>query len=628
MKCLISITFLIVLLSCSHREEELPPPNIVWVTIEDLSPMLGVYGDAAAQTPHLDAFAKQSIRFTNAFAPAPVCSPSRSCIITGYYGTSLGSMNLRSEVTLPASIIPYPKYLRQAGYYTSNNVKEDYNFIDTTIWDNSSSQAHWRDRKPGQPFFSIFNLMLTHQSSIFGDDSVYENRVHSFLPHITRTLPDQVNLPPYYPDTPMIRKLWARYYTNVAIVDYQFSKIMEELEADGLIESTIVFFYSDHGTGMPRHKRALHDSGMKVPFMIHIPEKYAAKFKFNANSINDNLISFIDLAPTLFEMAGISIPAGYPGKPIIFKDNVIERTHLYGASDRVDEGFDLARSIRTKKYLYIRNFLPHLPLLQPNWYTDHSEIMKELNRIRHDKNLTEPQKDMFAPNRPIEELYDVDKDPHQLHNLATKAELKQTLDELRNTLQQEILKNADTGFAPEPELFRLSKGSTPFEFARNQNRYPLKKILEVNDLILQPETAASEIIRYLDDSEGLIRYWAIIGLRTLNIDNDAVNKKLNALLKDEFATVQIEAAKLLVERGDEKAASIIAGHMLAEDEILVLFACRSFQQVANKVNRIPANARKAYEKLADETDSGRIRNKFYPLYSYWALTYVFEEDPA
>lgn len=628
MKCLISITFLIVLLSCSQREEELPPPNIVWVTIEDLSPMLGVYGDAIANTPHLDTFAKQSIRFTNAFATAPVCSPSRSCIITGFYGSSLGSMNLRSEVKLPLSITPYPKYLRQAGYYTSNNSKEDYNFIDTTIWDNSSSKAHWRDRKPGQPFFSVFNLMLTHQSSIFGDDSTYAKRVHSYLPYITPTLPAQVNLPPYYPDTPMIRKLWARYYTNVTIIDYQFSKIMEELEADGLTESTIVFFYSDHGTGMPRHKRALHDSGMKVPFMIHLPDKYAAKFKVTPNTINDNLISFIDLAPTLFEIAGINIPEGYAGKSIISTGKVLERTHLFGASDRVDEGFDLSRSIRTKKYLYIRNFLPHLPLLQPNWYTDHSEIMIELNRVRHDKNLTQPQKDMFAPNRPIEELYDVDKDPYQLHNLATKAELKQTLNEFRNTLQQEILKNVDTGFAPEQELFRLSKGSTPFEFARNQDHYPLKKILEVNDLVLQPETAASEIMRHLDDSEGLVRYWAIIGLRTLNIDNDAVNEKLHALLKDEFPSVQIEAAKLLVERGDEKAASIIAGHMLSEDEIVVLFACRSFQQVANKISRIPADARKAYEKLSIETDSGRIRNKFYPLYSYWALTYVFEEDPA
>lgn len=629
MKYLISISLLIALCACSHLKDELPPPNIVWITIEDLSPMLGAYGDATATTPHLDAFAKQSIRYTNAFSTAPVCSPSRSCIITGLYASSLGSMNLRSEVKLPPSIIPYPKYLRQAGYYTTNNSKEDYNFIDTTIWDNSSNKAHWRDRKPGQPFFSVFNLLLTHQSSIFGDDSVYEKRIHPFLPHITPTAPDQVHLPPYYPDTPMIRKLWARYYTNVAIIDYQFSKIIEELEADGLAESTIVFFYSDHGTGVPRHKRALHDSGMKIPFMIHLPEKYAAKFKFTPNTVNDKLISFIDLAPTLFEMTGIAIPEDYPGKPIISSaGKVVERSHLYGASDRVDEGFDLSRSIRTKKYLYIRNFLPHLPLLQPNWYTDHSEIMMELNRVRHDANLTQPQKDMFAPRRPLEELYDVDNDPYQLHNLATRPEYNDTLKEYRNTLREEILKNADTGFAPEPELFRLSKETTPFEFARKQDHYPLKKILAVNDLVLQPETAAHEMIRHLDDPDGLVRYWAIMGLRTLHIDNEEVEKKLNALLMDEFPCVQIEAAKLLIERGDQKAASTISKHMLSGDEILVLFACRSFQQVAKKLKQIPPDAHKAYEKLLTITDHGRLRNKFYPLYSYWALTYVFEPDPA
>ncbi len=612
--------------SCAQqREQELPPqPNILWITIEDLSPHLGSYGDSNATTPNLDAFALQSIRYTNVFATAPVCSPSRSSIITGYYGSSLGTQHLRSQVTIPGTIKPFPKYLREAGYYTTNNFKEDYNFIDTSIWDHSSATAHWREKKDGQPFFSIFNLMLTHQSSIFGADSVYDKRIRRFLQYITPTSPDSLVLPPYYPSTPETRKLWARYYTNVSIVDYQFGEILRELEEDGLTENTIIFFYSDHGTGMPRHKRALHDSGMKVPFMIHIPEKYASAFNFKPGTTNDNMISFIDLVPTLLELTGISVPDELPGKPIISKGKVAQKDYIYGSSDRVDEGFELARSIRTRQHLYIRNFLPHLPLLQPNWYTDQSEIMMELNRVRTNKDLSPAQQDMFTSQRVPEELYDVENDPHQIRNLVNDPGYHEILMELRRTLKQEILKNFDTGFAPEPELIRLSKGSTPFEFAHDSVQYPLRRIVETCDLILGQRAEVADVIQRMNDPNGLVRYWSVIGARTLWVDSKEIHAELLRLLTDEYPAVQIEAAKLLVERGHGEALGSITRHMLSKDPALVLFASRSFQEVADKGNVIPEDARKAYEKLKSETDAGRIRTAFYQLYSFWALTYVFE----
>jgi hypothetical protein len=430
----------------------------------------------------------------------------------------------------------------------------------------------------------------------------------------------------------------------VSIVDYQFGEILRELEEDGLSENTIVFFYSDHGTGVPRHKRALHDSGMKIPFMVHVPEKYAAKYNFNPGTEEDNLISFIDLAPTLFELTGTPIPEGYPGNPIISSEPLKEVPYLYGASDRVDEGFELARSIRNKEFLYIRNFLPHLPLLQPNYYTDHSEIMQELNRIRMVSNmdhnpvtgiselikvsgkdsampLTAPQQNLFAPRRAVEELYDVENDPHQIRNLMTDSTYKEVVEDFRKTLRYEIIKNADTGFAPEPELIRLSGSSTPFEFARESDQYPLSQILEVCDLMLIPEAEPADLIQYLEHHEGLVRYWAVIAAREVGPEDPEVRERLQKLLKDEFPAVQIEAAKLLVELGDNQSGEVIARHMLAKDPSQVLFASRAFQEIAGYLDSKPKDALLAYENIQREVKSGN--KNFYLLYSYWALTYVF-----
>ncbi|WP_373512763.1 sulfatase-like hydrolase/transferase, partial [Persicitalea sp.] len=569
-----------LLLAGIPPEATLPPPNILWVTVEDISPMLGVYGDPNATTPHLDAFSKRSVRFTNAFATAPVCSPSRSCIITGYHGSSLGTQHLRSEASIPETIRPFPKYLREAGYFTSNNVKEDYNFIDNTIWDNSSRQAHWRQREEGKSFFSVFNLMLTHQSGIFGDDAQYEQRIKAFLPFITRTSPEAIQLPPYYPDTPEIRKLWARYYTNVSIVDYQFSQFLQELEEDGLSDNTIVFFYSDHGTGMPRHKRSLYDSGMKIPFMVHIPEKYAGKYPFKPGTLNNDFVTFLDLAPTVLDIAGIKLPAGYAGKPIFDSGEIKSREYIYGASDRVDEGFEMARSIRTKQYLYIRNYLPHLPLIQPNWYTDQSEIMRALTQARNSPDLTQAQKTMFAPTRPVEELYDVVRDPHQLHNLASEKRNAGLIRKMRKTLRQEILKNHDTAFAPEPELFRLSRGTTPFEFSQDRAKYPLPELMKVCDLMLKTDLTEKDLTPYLTHQNGLVRYWAVVAARQMDNTKNALKPQLQKLLRDEVPTVQIEAAKLLAEQGDTQGVNLIVSHLQSDDSPLVLYAARALQDLA------------------------------------------------
>lgn len=612
--------------SCATTEQEegMDQPNILWITSEDMTTMLGAYEDSNAHTPNLDAFSTRAEQYTNAFATAPVCSPSRSCIITGFYASSLGSQHLRSTIEIPEEIRPYPKYLREAGYFTTNNSKEDYNFIDTTIWDISSNEAHWRDRKEGQPFFSIFNLMLTHQSSIFGDEATYENRVGEYLPFVKRISPDSLSLPPYYPDTPDIRKLWARYYTNVGIIDYQFGQIIKELEKDGLSENTIVFFYSDHGTGMPRSKRALYDSGLKIPLLVHIPEKYAEKFNFQPGKQNDRMVSFIDFAPTVLSMAGIALPQHYLGMPFIAENPAEPPSYVYATSDRVDEGFEMSRTVRTKKYRYVRNFLPHLPLLQPNFYTDHSEIMQELNRVRNTMDLTHEQMTMFAPERLPEELYDVENDPHQVYNLAQHPEYSEILMNHRQALVQEILKSFDTGFMPEPEMIRLAENSTPYEVAHNAKVYPLEEIVAASQLMLEPQPPKEKILENLEHPNGFVRYWTVITVQQKEIREEEILQKLYTMLDDNFATVQVEVAKTLVKSGDAQPVGTIIKQMQVGDDPLVLFASRAFQEIADLLPTIPGEARKVYEKIEKETQGGDMGSPYYKLYTYWALTDIFD----
>ena len=259
--------------------EQTERPNILWITAEDMSPVLGCYGDKFAITPNIDQLAKESVRYTKAFASAPVCSPSRSCLITGCYPTSLSTQQMRSGFAIPKSMRGFPALLRQRGYYTTNNVKTDYNTgnyaeIIKSSWNESSATAHWRQRgDKAQPFFSVFNLMTSHQSrSMVWPYARFKEEVQSTLSPGDIHDPNKVPLPPYYPDTPLVRRELARFYDCVTAMDLQVGAILKQLQEDGLAENTIVFFYSDHGSGMPRHKRALLDSGMHVPLLIRFPK--------------------------------------------------------------------------------------------------------------------------------------------------------------------------------------------------------------------------------------------------------------------------------------------------------------------------------------------------------------------
>jgi uncharacterized sulfatase len=610
----------------TQSEREMPLPNILWVSVEDITTLLGCYGDANATTPNLDDFAKKSVVFSNAFATAPSCAPSRSTIITGVNSVTLGTQRLRSEISIPSEIIPFPKYLREAGYFVTNNVKEDYNFKDSTIWHHSSREAHWRLRTDNQPFFSVFNLGQTHQSGIFGSDSVYAAKIKRFLPYITVCNPDSVALPPYYPDTPELRKHWARYYTNVSIVDHVFGEILKELEEDSLTENTIVVFFSDHGTGVPRGKRSLYDSGLKIPLIVHVPDKYQKRYGMKPGTIDDRMVTFIDFAPTMVEIAGMEIPSGWRGKPFIPGDPKEQHEYIYGISDRLDEAYEVARTIRTPEYRYIRNFIPQLPLIQPNFYTDQSEIMKALNTANREMELNEAESVFFKTRRPAEELYDVKNDPHQIKNLAADPAYSDVLTELRGILLSEVKKNFDTGLMPEPEMLRLAEDKTPYEVAHDPTVFPLDDILEACNLTLEPELQTDVVLEKLRHPNGFVRFWTVMAVQERGINNEAINNELRKMLSDNFPTVQMEAAKTLVKLGDHDLISAITRYLNDTDSPFSHYAARTYQELSILLNKQPESIEQLYEKLAREIPNWRIHPQNYKLYTYFALYSVFEPN--
>jgi uncharacterized sulfatase len=537
-----------------------PRPNILWLTAEDMSPNLGCYGDTDAITPRLDAFAKEAVRFDRAFATAPVCSPSRSCLITGMFATSLGTQRLRSAFPVQADIMPFTAPLRAAGWHCTNHVKTDYNLHDEAAfiraaWDESSAQAHWRSRKEGQPFFAVFNFMTTHQSRTSAwSHEEFEKEVGSKLSLGERHQPATLKLPRFYPDTTESRRAWARYHDCITRMDTQVGEILDQLAADGLVEDTIVFFYSDHGMGMPRGKRCLQDSGLHVPLLIRFPKKWAHLAPVKPGGSTDRLVGFVDFAPTVLSLCRVKAPAHFQGSAFLGPDATAPRQFVHGARDRVDEAFDVARSVRDGRWLYIRNFMPHLPWMQPEGYSDTSTFRQELKQLATQNKLEAAAMMYAAPTRPLEELYDTQADPQQIHNLATTAKHHAVLETLRAELLRWQLDTHDTGFITEPQMqSRLSKGGTPRDVAKDETRYPLARLLDAADAVGRADTAPQQR-EWLRDADDALRYWAALGLRARTELSEEDRTALRSALQDDSTVVRIEAASALAAHGEAKAA--------------------------------------------------------------------------
>ena len=447
-------------------------PNILWISNEDMSPRLGVYGDAVARTPVLDRLARESVRYLRAFTTAPVCAPSRAAIITGMYQTTIGAQHMRtSEDRVPELPGPYlavppfyvkafPEYLRAAGYYTSNRAKTDYQFgTPFTIWDDLGRNAHWRNRADkSQPFFSVFNLEVTHESQAFPSSPARAGKR-------LITDPATLQVPPYYPDTPAVRDELARIYDNLADMDGQVGELLKQLQDDGLADSTIVFFWSDHGDGVPRAKRSLYDSGLRVPLMIRWPKALGSTVA--PGSVRDELVSFIDLAPTVLSLAGVEIPTHLQGRVLVGPAAAPAPTYVFAARDRMDQEYDMMRSARDGRFLYIRNFSPELPYAGHIIYRNQSAIMQEWLRLQADGTLTGPAALWMRTHRPPEELYDTTVDPHQIHDLSAESAHRATLARMRGAVTEWMARTGDQGLINEAEMIqRMWPGGVQPETAR------------------------------------------------------------------------------------------------------------------------------------------------------------------
>ena len=512
-------------------------PNILWIVAEDINPHLGCYGDTNAVTPNLDRFATTALRYTKCWSTAPVCAPARTTLISGVYPTSTGAEHMRSMVKLPGFLRLYPQFLRERGYYCVNNAKEDYNVEQPgKVWDESSKQAHWKNRQPGQPFFAAFNIELSHEGQI-------RSRTGP-LQHDPATL----RLPAYHPDTPEVRRDWARYHDNITAMDVVAGRHLKELEDAGLAAETIVFFYGDNGAGLPRGKRWPYHSGLHVPLLVRVPEKFKhlAPEDYSPGATTDRLVGFVDFAPTLLSLAGIKPPDWMQGHAFLGRFATPPPRYQFGFRGRMDERGDLVRSVRNNRFIYIRNFRPDLIYGQHIAYlfeTPTTRVWKEL----HDAGKLRPPQTFFWETKPPEELYDLQQDRDEVRNLAGDTEPLAVLGELRQALHEHLLATRDVGFLPEAELHRRATGSTPYELGHDAAKYPLDRVLAMAELAsgLKPE-ALPTLRDGLKDRDSGVRYWAALGLAMR--DAAAVNAaraKLRALLQDVSPSVRIAAARAL-----------------------------------------------------------------------------------
>jgi N-sulfoglucosamine sulfohydrolase len=444
-------------------------PNFLWISTEDINPDLGCYGDQYAVTPNLDRLAGQGVRYTNVFTHAGVCAPSRSGVITGAYPVTIGTHHMRCQGVPPHYIKCFTEHLRAAGYYCTNNVKTDYQFdAPLTAWDECSNKAHWRNRPKGKPFFSVINFTITHESQIRNRSEQMLKRLDGLSP-AERHDPAQAVLPPYYPDTPVVRQDWAQYYDIVTLMDKQVQEVLDQLEADGLAEDTIVWFWGDHGRGLPRAKRWVYDSGTHVPLILRIPEKWRKPALpenpegVKPGTVNEDLIGFVDFAPTMLSLTGIEIPKYMPGRAFLGRQKAPLREYVLGCRDRMDEAYDVIRTARDKRFRYIRNLMWHVSRAQHIDYMDQMPTMREMRRLYIENKLQGPQMQFFEPTKPVEELYDTTADPHEVNNLAGDPKYKDVLERMRQTLNDWCRARGDLGLIPEPIFDELKRPGGKFE---------------------------------------------------------------------------------------------------------------------------------------------------------------------
>ncbi len=526
-------------------------PNVLWLTSEDHGPEMGCYGDKLARTPNVDALAKKGMIFTRVWAVHPVCAPARTALISGMYAHSTGAMHMRSMVPMPRETKMFPELMREAGYYCTNNEKEDYNLPKTErTWDESSKEAHWRKRREGQPFFAVFNSMKSHESQI---------RVR---PHELVTDPAKVRVPAYHPDLPEVRRDWAQYYDQVSAADADAGARLRELEEAGLAEDTIVFYYGDHGSGMPRSKRWPGNSGLHVPLVVYFPPKWRhlAPGEYQPGGRSDRLVSFVDLAPTVLSLAGVRPPEWMQGRAFAGQWAAERASYLFGARGRMDERADEVRSVTDGRYVYLRNFYLHTPqgpFIAYQFETPTTHVWRE----QFDAGKTnEAQSAFWRTPRTPEELYDLEADPDEVRNLAESAEHRAIKERLRAALYAHLEEVRDVCLLPEGEMVARSRGGSPYDMARNGEVYPLRRVLAAADLAAGLDLGDVDALRkLLRDDDSAVRTWAVLGfLMRGEMAVRSAEEELKEAMNHASPWVRVAAARTLAQYGKSSSEAALA----------------------------------------------------------------------
>ena len=609
-------------LSCSPPETQ--RPNIIWIVAEDVSPAMGCYGDSLANTPNIDWLAAHGIRYDRAYATAPICAPSRSCLISGLYATSLGTQHLRCEIPFPASLQTLPQLMAEAGYYTSNRNKTDYNFDPEGLWEHwSGSYAPWRFKKDDRPFFSFINVGPSHEGS--ANKKIQYEQGTEHLPQNSRVKLAGEQLPPYYPNTALSKEVWGRYYDLLHVMDQNVGKIIDSLRNDHLLEETVILFFGDHGFGMPRYKRWLYNTGLHVPLIAYIPEKFKSLFPFEKGQDTDQLVSFVDFAPSTLALAGTDIPDFMEGQPFLGSKPTKPRQSIFGARDRADDMFEMSRAIVDSQYIYIRHFMPHLPYIQSGFInSDVKDGYRALREARTAGLNNELQERIWQP-KAVEELYDLKEDPYELHNLAKEDHLQSKKVAMKAQLFDWMKQHKDLGLLAESEYMIRSTDSTPYQYARNSDHYRMDEILKAADAVGTKNE--QDLLPFLNHPDNAVRYWGVIGLQQLALWTTGGTKEMEAILEDPSPVVQIAAAEAILNKESSSVAVDILGKWVADERPwLALQAARSIQSVGEDARPLIPQMYAVLEKnLAPPGGKRKYKDFNFAAFTSWALEWALQE---
>ncbi len=535
----------IILLYLSCNSLEVDRPNIIWLTTEDNSSHhMRLYNENGAPMPAIEKLANGGIVFDNAFSNAPVCSVARSTLITGCYAPRIFTQFHRraKHVPLPNDLMPMPYYLKKAGYYTSNNSKQDYNFIlPDKVWDESSTKATYKNRQLGQPFFHVQNHTITHEGNLHFSQEIIDKTADEDLEHI--------KVFPYHPDTKTFRFSYYHFHNRHKLADQQIAKFLKELDDQGLMEETIIFYYGDHGGVLPRSKGYTYESGLKIPLVVYVPKKWQHLLPYNRGSRSQTFVEFVDLAPTVLALAGIKPPMGMDGTPVmgkgVQKSQINKKNTAFGYADRFDEKYDLVRTLRVGKFKYTRNYQPFNMDALFNFYRYKMLAYKEWLSLYRNGKLNNIQSQFFQPKSP-EALYNINLDPHEVNDLSKSKDHKEILLQMRGQLQERILSMPDLSFYPEPYLLdNALKNPTTFG---QKNKEEIAQLIAIADLNLAPfEKVEAKIKAALRDKNPWKRYWGLIVCSSFGTKAKGLVTLIQSILKtDKENLVRIRAAEYLM----------------------------------------------------------------------------------